>query len=106
MQKILSIHCVHPLYLDFLNAFGAKQDEKDDDMFGGFVSRFWSNIPDATYCGRLLLVRRVSLLTYRQIYFIISVLCRKQEGPPILGHFAAWEFTKDTISPASRPFGS
>jgi hypothetical protein len=51
MQKILSTHCIHPMYLDFLAAFGAKEDVYDDDMFGGYVSRLWSDSTEASNCG-------------------------------------------------------
>jgi len=46
LRKILSTHSVHPGFLDFLSCFGAKRDEKDEDLFGGYVSKFWSNSSD------------------------------------------------------------
>jgi len=46
LRKILSTHRVHPSFLDFIHSFGVKNEENDEDMFGGYVSKIWSDNSD------------------------------------------------------------
>jgi hypothetical protein len=73
LRKILSTHCVHPGFLDFLSCFGAKRDEKDEDMFGGYVSRFWSNSSDSPGYGLSLLFKNGRNSAYMSAEFFYNL---------------------------------
>lgn len=42
LRKIASVNQVHPCFVDFIRSFRIKKTIKDEDAFGGYVSRVWS----------------------------------------------------------------